>query len=349
MKLATLKNGTRDGALAIVSRDLSTCALARETPVGYATLQAALDDWAKVAPLLATVARQLDAAIGGGGKAPFPVRPFEPAMAMAPLPRAPQWADGSAYVNHVELVRKARGAEMPTSFWTDPLMYQGGSDTMLGARDDITVADEAFGIDLEGEVAVITDDVPMGIDPVGALRHIQLILLVNDVSLRNLIPGELAKGFGFFHGKPSTAFSPVAVTPDELGTAWRDGRVHLPLHAAINGVPLGRPNAGVDMTFSFGDLVAHAAKTRRLSAGTIVGSGTVSNKGRDGGPGTPVAAGGLGYTCLAEVRTVETIVSGKPVTPFLKFGDRVTIDMADASGRSIFGGIDQRIVKYAGI
>jgi fumarylacetoacetate (FAA) hydrolase len=270
---------------------------------------------------------------------------FDEARCAAPLPRAYQWADGSAYVNHVELVRRARGAEMPTSFWTEPLMYQGGSDTFLGARDAIALADEAWGIDLEGEVAVITDDVPMGASAEEAGEHICLLMLVNDVSLRNLIPAELGKGFGFFHGKPSTAFSPVAVTPDELGPAWADGKVHQPLLASINGVLLGRPNAGRDMTFSFPQLIAHAARTRRLGAGSIIGSGTVSNKG-DGGPGKPIAQGGTGYTCLAELRTVETLLEGKPRTPFLAFGDRVRIEMLDEAGRSIFGAIDQEVLRY---
>ncbi len=344
MKLATLKNGTRDGVLMIVSRDLTRCVAARDVVPDLTTMQQLLDAWAMAAPKLQPASDELNA-----GRSRAPVQVFDATAAMAPLPRAYQWCDGSAYVNHVELVRKARGAEMPGSFWTDPLMYQGGSDTMIGARDDILVADEAFGIDLEGEVAIITDDVPMSVSADVAGRHIRLIMVVNDVSLRNLIPNELAKGFGFFHGKPSTAFSPVAVTPDELGAAWKDGKVHLPLRAAINGQPLGHPDAGVDMTFSFPRLIAHAAKTRRLAAGTIVGSGTVSNKSADGGPGKPVKEGGLGYTCLAEVRTIETIVGGKPVTPFLKFGDRVTLDMKDAAGHSIFGAIDQRITKYAGI
>jgi fumarylacetoacetate (FAA) hydrolase len=245
----------------------------------------------------------------------------------------------------VELVRRARGAEMPASFWTEPLMYQGGSDTLLGPCDHIEIADDAWGIDIEGEVAVITDDVPMGISPAEASQHICLLVLVNDVSLRHLIPAELAKGFGFFHGKPSTAFSPVAVSPDELGSVWRDGKLHLPLTAAINGKPLGHPNAGVDMTFDFPRLIAHAAKTRRLGAGTIIGSGTVSNK-EDGGPAKPVDQGGVGYTCLAEVRTVETILEGKPRTPFLRFGDRVRLEMLDAAGNSIFGAIEQEVVRY---
>jgi fumarylacetoacetate (FAA) hydrolase len=349
MKLATLRNGTRDGALAIVSRDLSRAVLARDAVAGLETLQQALDDWDSYELKLQRISDELNEVVAGKRRAPFAVRDFDPTQAMAPLPRAYQWADGSAYVNHVELVRKARGAEMPPSFWTDPLMYQGGSDAFIGACDDILVADETYGIDLEGEVAVITDDVPMGIAAQDASDHIRLIMLVNDVSLRNLIPAELVKGFGFFHGKPSTAFSPVAVTPDELGSAWADSKVCGALKASINGVPLGHPDAGVDMTFSFAHLIAHAAKTRRLAAGCVIGSGTVSNKSADGGPGRPVAEGGLGYTCLAEVRTVETIVTGRATTPFLKFGDRVAIEMTDGSGQSIFGTIDQRIVKYAGV
>lgn len=348
MKLATIRNGTRDGALALVSSDLSTATLASDVVAGLHTMQQLLDAWDEWEAKVERVASELEEA-AAGGRAKFPITDFDPSLAMAPLPRAYQWADGSAYVNHVELVRKARNAEMPSSFWTDPLMYQGGSDTFLGPRDDIVVADEAYGIDLEGEIAVITGDVPMGITAEDAADTIRLVMLVNDVSLRNLIPGELAKGFGFFHGKPSTAFSPVAVTPDELGAAWRDCKVHLALDAVVNGKPLGKPNAGADMTFNFGQLIAHAAKTRRLAAGTIIGSGTVSNKSADGGPGRPVSEGGLGYTCLAEVRTVETILAGKPATPFLKFGDRVTLDMRDGDGATVFGTIDQKVVKYAGI
>jgi fumarylacetoacetate (FAA) hydrolase len=347
MKLATLRNGTRDGALAVVSRDLTRMVHARDIIVGLETLQQALDTWDEFAPKLARVADELNEIVEAGRRAPFPVQPFSTHLAMAPLPRAYQWADGSAYVNHVELVRKARGAEMPASFWTDPLMYQGGSDSMIGPTDDILVADEAFGIDLEGEIAVVTGDVPMGVSAGDAGDYIRLFLLVNDVSLRNLIPAELAKGFGFFHAKPSTAFGAVAVTPDELGRAWRDGKLHLPLEAAINDVPLGAPNAAEDMTFSFAQLIAHAAKTRPLSAGTIIGSGTVSNRGPDGGPGKPVSEGGRGYTCLAEVRTVETILTGKPLTPFLKFGDRVRLDMRDATGQTIFGAIEQTVVRAA--
>jgi fumarylacetoacetate (FAA) hydrolase len=345
MKLATMKNGTRDGVLVVVSRDLKVHVPAGDS-IGVRTLQAALDDWDHWAPKLLELAARLN---DPQQRSQLQSQAFDPAACMAPLPRAYQWADGSAYVNHVELVRKARGVEMPPSFWTDPLIYQGGSDTFIGAHDDIVVADESFGIDLEGEVAVVTGDVPMGVSAAAAGRYIRLIMAVNDVSLRNLIPNELAKGFGFFHGKPSTAFSPCAVTPEELGTAWKDSKLHRPLQAAINGVPLGHPDAGCDMTFSFAQLIAHAAKTRRLAAGTIIGSGTVSNKSADGGPGTPVAAGGLGYTCLAEVRTIETIVAGKPSTPFLKFGDRVTLDIRDATGASIFGAIDQKVVKYEGV
>ena len=345
MKLATFRNGTRDGALTVVSRDLSKAVLANSAIAGLNTLQQLLDDWETTHLAVARIYAELNEVVEGKRPAPFPIVHFDESRCAAPLPRAYQWADGSAYVNHVELVRKARGAELPASFWTDPLMYQGGSDTFLGPHDAIEVADEAWGIDLEGEVAVITDDVPMGAGAEEAAAHIRLIMLVNDVSLRNLIPGELIKGFGFFHGKPSTAFSPVTVTPDELGTAWRDGRVHLPLLASINGKLLGRPDAGQDMTFSFPALLAHATKTRRLGAGTIVGSGTISNR-LEGGPGKLIEAGGVGYSCLAELRSLETILDGEPKTPFLKFGDRVRIEMLDTAGRSVFGAIDQAVVRY---
>ncbi|MSQ92202.1 MAG: FAA hydrolase family protein [Gammaproteobacteria bacterium] len=326
MKLATLADGSRDGRLLVVSRDLSRAAYA----AGIApTLQAALDDWKRAAPGLVTLARALEA----GRTESFA---FDPARALSPLPRAHHWVDGSAYVNHVELVRKARGATMPESFWTDPLVYQGGSDDLLPPMGDAVFASEDWGIDLEGEVAVITDDVPMGTDAQAARTHIILLMLVNDWSLRNLIPDELAKGFGFYQSKPATAFSPVAVTPDELGKAWDGAKVQLPLVVHLNDALLGRPNAGKDMTFDFGQLIAHATKTRKLGAGSIVGSGTVSNRDRS-----------LGSTCLAERRMLETIEQGRPVTPFLSFGDRVRVEMFDAAGHSIFGAIDQRVVKAA--
>jgi fumarylacetoacetate (FAA) hydrolase len=335
MKLATLKNGTRDGRLVVVSRDLT-----RYTDASFlvATMQAALDDWRRISPHLASLAESLE--VGS-----VPSERFHEHEAMSPLPRAYQWADGSAYVNHVELVRKARGAEMPPSFWTDPLMYQGGSDAFFGPRDPIVLADEAYGIDMEAEVAVIVDDVPMAAAKEEAGAAIRLVMLVNDVSLRNLIPAELAKGFGFFQGKPSTAFSPVAATPDELGDAWDGSGMNLPLMVDLNGKPFGRANAGVDMTFDFPALIAHAAKTRPLSAGTIVGSGTVSNK-QGGGPGKPVSEGGAGYSCIAEIRTIETIQKGSPSTPFMRFGDQVRIEMKDKGGRSIFGAIEQVVEKY---
>jgi fumarylacetoacetate (FAA) hydrolase len=332
MKLASLKHG-RDGRLVVVSTNLKRYLPADDVA---ATLQSALDSWTSVRPGLQDLAARLDAGEGS---------PFDEAACASPLPRAYQWADGSAYVNHVELVRKARGAEMPATFWTDPLIYQGGSDAFIGPRENIPVGDEAWGIDFEAEIVVVTDDVPMGVSATEAIKHIQLLMLVNDVSLRNLIPGELAKGFGFFQSKPSSAFSPVAVTPDELGDAWMDGKVHLPLLSTLNGQPFGRPNAGVDMTFDFGQLVAHAARTRPLGAGALIGSGTVSNK-LDGGPGKPISEGGVGYSCIAEIRTIETINAGKPATPFMGFGDRIRIEMHDTQGASIFGAIDQVVEKY---
>jgi fumarylacetoacetate (FAA) hydrolase len=324
MKLASLTGG-RDGRLALVSRDLSRAAFATDVAP---TLQAALDDWRHAKPALAALAAELEA-----GRAKSIA--FDADEALSPLPRAYHWVDGSAYVNHVELVRKARGATMPESFWTDPLVYQGGSDDFLPPTADAPFASEDWGIDLEGEIAVVTDDVPMGANADDARGHIQLVMLANDWSLRNLIPAELAKGFGFYQSKPATAFSPVAVTPDELGEAWREARVHLPLVVHLNGGPFGHPNAGVDMTFDFGQLIAHAAKTRRLGAGTIVGSGTVSNRDRSSGS-----------TCLAERRMLETLEQGKPMTSFLSFGDRVRIEMFDAAGRSIFGAIDQRVARF---
>jgi len=335
VKLAALKGG-RDGNLVIVSRDLTRFVSAASIAP---TLQAALDDWANTAPQLEALAAELEDGSSGD--------PFDQSACASPLPRAYQWADGSAYVNHVELVRKARGAEMPDSFWTDPLMYQGGSDSFLAPRDDIPMADEAWGIDFEAEVAVITDDVPMGVTAADAGKYIRLIMIVNDVSLRGLIPGELGKGFGFFQSKPSSAFSPTAVTPDELGSAWRDNKVHLPLQSTLNDELFGKPEAGIDMTFDFGQLVAHAAKSRPLGAGTIIGSGTVSNK-LDGGPGKAVSEGGVGYSCIAEQRTIETIQNGSPTTSFMQFGDRIRIEMNNDNGESIFGAIDQTVVRYAG-
>jgi fumarylacetoacetate (FAA) hydrolase len=333
MKLGSMKQG-RDGRLVVVSDDLAWCADAGHLAP---TLQAALDDWERIEPQLRLLATDLEHGV-------IPRDRFHERQAEAPLPRAYQWADGSAYVNHVELVRKARGVEMPESFWTDPLMYQGASDEMLAPRDPIPLADEAWGCDLEAEIVVVTDDVPRGVSREQALEHIKLIGLVNDVSLRNLIPAELAKGFGFVQSKPASALSPVLVTPDSLGDSWADGKLSGVLRVDLNGQPFGRADAGVDMTFDFGTLVAHLAKTRNLGGGTIVGSGTVSNRDSDGGPGKPVGRGGLGYSCLAEVRTVETILDGKPATPFLKAGDRVRIWMEDSSGHSIFGAIEQDVV-----
>jgi fumarylacetoacetate (FAA) hydrolase len=327
MKLASLKSG-RDGRLCVVSRDLTK---AVEVPQIAATLQAAIENWSHVAAALDEVSRALNA---GDAASAFEV---DPADLAAPLPRAYQWADGSAYVNHVELVRKARGAVMPDAFWTDPLMYQGGSDGFIGPTDDIVAADTDWGIDFEAEVAVITDDVPMATSGEGASAHIKLLMLVNDVSLRNLIPGELAKGFGFFHGKPATAFSPVAVTPDELGTAWDGHKVNLPLVSTLNGEQFGAPDAGVDMTFDFPALIAHAAKSRELGAGTVIGSGTVSNLDRS-----------RGSSCIAEVRMLETIDDGAAKTPFMQFGDRIRIEMFDGQGQSLFGAIDQKVVEFQG-
>ena len=334
MKLATLDNGTRDGMLVVVSKDLTRCCAA-----GYIapTLQFALDNWERVAPELEVLARDVD-------HETVPCERFHERQAHSPLPRAYQWADGSAYINHVELVRRARGAEFPASFYTDPLMYQGGSDAFLPPRASIPLGDPAWGCDMEGEIACITDDVPMGVSVEDAAGHIKLLMLVNDVSLRGLIPAELEKGFGFFQSKPASAFSPVAVTPDELGEAWADSLIHLPLMVDLNGQPFGRANAGVDATFNLAQLVAHAAKTRNLSAGTIIGTGTVSNKGADGGPGQPVAKGGAGYSCIAEIRMIETIADGAPKTPFMQAGDTVRIEMRDAHNHSIFGAIEQQVV-----
>ena len=321
MKLASYRDGSRDGQLIVVSRDLRTAHFATEIAP---TLQRALDDWNFIAPQLQDL---YDALNAGRATRPFE---FSAGQCAAPLPRAFQWADGSAYVNHVELVRKARNAEMPETFWTDPLMYQGGSDDFLGPADDIVCGAEAFGIDFEGEVAVITGDVAMGATPAEAADAIRLIMLANDVSLRNLIPNELAKGFGFFQSKPATAFSPVAITPDELGAAWRDGMVHLPLTVTWNGKVVGRPHAGTDMVFSFPRLIAHICKTRNCRAGSIVGSGTISNKDAS-----------VGYACIAEKRCLEVIADGSATTEFMKFGDTIRIEMFDEAGASLFGAIDQ--------
>ena len=326
MKLASLKTGGRDGTLIVVSKDLRRAVAVADIA---ATLQAALDEWAATEPKLLAVYAALNQ-----GKA-ADAFDFDPAAAAAPLPRSYHWADGSAYITHVELVRKARGAELPESFRTDPLMYMGASDAFIGPCDDILLESEEWGIDFESEVVIFTDDVPAGVKPDAAGRHIKLFALVNDVSLRNLIPAELGKQFGFYQSKPWTSFTPVAVTPDELGDAWDGQKVHLRLHSTMNGDKLGAPDAGVDMTFSFPELIAHAAKTRSLMAGTVIGSGTVANTG-----------GKDGSSCLAEIRCLETIADGKPRTPFMRFGDRIEIEMTDKAGHSIFGKIDQRVKKY---
>ena len=333
MKLASLKQG-RDGKLVVVSNDLAWCADASHIAP---TLQAALDDWDRVEGDLRNLATDLE-------HETIPMMRFHERQAAAPLPRAYQWADGSAYVNHVALVRQARGAELPESFWQDPLMYQGGSDGFLGPRDAIPLKDESWGADLEAEVVVVTGDVPLGASREEALAAVRLVGLTNDVSLRNLIPGELAKGFGFFQSKPASAFSPVFVTPDALGDWWQEGKLHRTLMVDLNGTPFGRVDAGEDMTFDFGTLIAHAAKTRALGAGTIIGSGTVSNRDEGGGPGKPIGEGGKGYCCLAEVRTVETILRGSAETPFLKAGDTIRIWAEDDKHHPIFGTIEQTVV-----
>ncbi len=326
MKLASIDNQTRDGQLVVVSKDLTK---AVAVPSIAITMQAALDNWKINEGLLNEVYQSLNS---GNEQAAFD---FNSVKVLAPIPRAYHWADGSAYVTHVELVRKARNAELPESFWTDPLMYMGASDAFIGANDDIEIASEEWGIDFESEVAVITDDVPPGVSAEQALEHIKLITILNDVSLRNLIPAELGKQFGFYQSKPWTAFAPVVVTPDELGDSWKDGKLHLPLYSTLNGTLIGSPNAGIDMTFNFGQLVAHAAKTRSLMTGTVIGSGTVANQGSP-----------TGSSCLAEVRCLETIKDGKPSTPFMKFGDRIEIEMKDNDGKSIFGRINQVVKEY---
>jgi len=338
VKLASLNDGTRDGRLVVVTRDLAHCTDARRIAP---TLQAALDDWERAGPQLAALSRDLALEAA-------PSERFRERDALSPLPRAHSWTDGSAYVNHVELTRRARGAALPESFWETPLMYQGGSDCFLAPRAPISLADEAWGIDMEGEIAVVTGPVAMGASAEAAGAAILLVMLVNDVSLRGLASAELAKGFGFLQSKPQTAFSPVAVTPDELGAAWRGFRVHRPLHVDLNGAPQGRAEAGNDMVFDFAQLVAHAARTRPLGPGSIIGGGTVSNRAPDGGPGAPISEGGRGYSCLAELRVVETLLHGAARTPFLRFGDRVRIEMNDVADRSIFGAIDQKVEKYEG-
>ncbi|AVI64447.1 fumarylacetoacetate hydrolase family protein [Shewanella oncorhynchi] len=326
MKLASYNNGRRDGQLMLVSRDLTKTVA---VPAIAHTMQQLLDGWDLLRPQLQELYDALNEGMLDNAQA------FDEAKCLSPLPRAYQWADGSAYVNHVELVRKARGAEMPETFWTDPLFYQGGSDSFIAPKADIPLASEDWGIDFESEIAVITDDVPMGVSTDNAAKHIKLLMLVNDVSLRNLIPGELAKGFGFFQSKPSSSFSPVAVTPDELGVRWEDSKVHLPLITYLNGELFGRPNAGVDMTFNFSQLVSHVAKTRPLGAGAIIGSGTISNYDRS-----------AGSSCLAEKRMLEVIAEGKATTPFMRFGDTVRIEMLDDNDVTIFGSIDQKVVEY---
>jgi fumarylacetoacetate (FAA) hydrolase len=333
VKLASLPQG-RDGRLVVVSDDLAWYADADHIAP---TLQALLDRWDRLAPEVEALSVEL-------AHAAIPRKRFHEREVAAPLPRAYQWVDGSAYVNHVELVRKARGAELPESFWTDPLMYQGGSDDLRGARDPIALADEAWGCDCEAEIVVVTDDVPQGVSAEDALGRVRLVGLVNDVSLRNLIPAELAKGFGFVQSKPASHFSPVFVTPDALGEAWRGGRLNLPLMVDLNGQPFGRAEAGEECTFDFGTLIAHLAKTRRVGAGSIIGSGTVSNRDPDGSPGRPVSEGGRGYSCIAEQRMVETIATGTATTPFLKYGDCVRIEMRDARGKSLFGAIENEVV-----
>lgn len=326
MKLASIDNKTRDGQLVVVNKDLTKAINATEIAT---TMQAAIDNWTVTAPKLKSVYDDLNA------NKLTNTFDFSAVRILAPLPRAYHWADGSAYVTHVELVRKARNAELPESFWTDPLMYMGASDAFIGPNDDIEIEDEAWGIDFESEVAIITDDVPAGTNSKDALNHIKLITIINDVSLRNLIPNELSKQFGFYQSKPWTSFAPVVVTPDELVGDWKDGKLHLPLNSTLNGTLIGSPNAGIDMVFDFGQLIAHAAKTRSLMAGTVIGSGTVANQGSPNGS-----------SCLAEVRCLEIIKDGKASTPFMRFGDRIEVEMNDKNGKSIFGKINQVVKEY---
>lgn len=328
MKLATQRDGSRDGRLLVVRRD---GAIAMAVPAIATTMQRALDGWSTCAPQLQAVSDALNVSLAGAG-VPEGAFALDLATLASPLPRAYAWIDGSAYVNHVVLVRKARNAEPPATLYSDPLVYQGGSDAFLGPRDDIPLQDEAFGCDLEAEICVVTDDVPQAVGRADALQYVRLLMLCNDVTLRNLIPPELAKGFGFFQSKPSSAFSPFALTPDELGTYWLGGRVHLPLRSWVNDVRLGDPESGPEMHFSFADLIAHAARTRPLCAGTIIGSGTVSNSDR-----------ARGSSCLAEVRMIEQIDNGEMVTPFLRVGDRIRISMRTPDDHDLFGSIEQTV------
>ncbi len=333
MKLASLKSG-RDGRLVVVSKDLSRAVDASHIAP---TLQAALDEWEMLSPQLKELSDKLNRGVGEGFA-------FDQTRVGSPLPRTFQFADGAAYLNHLALARMARGAELPKSFWHDPVLQQAGSDNLVGPRDPIEVLrDEGWGVDFEAEVGVILDDTPSGITADEARQQIKLLVLINDVSLRTLASGEIAKGGGFYQSKPGAAFSPCAVTPDELGIAWDGGRVHLPLYSKLNGLVFGKPNAGADMVFDFPTLIAHGAKTRNLCAGSVIGSGPVSNVGANRQAAEPVADGGVGYSCIAELRMIETIETGKPITPFLSYGDRIEIEMLDAAGRSIFGRIDQRV------
>ncbi|MDN3643161.1 fumarylacetoacetate hydrolase family protein [Lutimonas halocynthiae] len=326
MKLASIDNKTRDGQLVVVNKELTR---AVKVPEIAETMQTAIDNWVETESKLQSVYEDLNTNKLSN------TFDFSSVRVLAPIPRAYHWADGSAYVTHVELVRKARNAELPESFWTDPLMYMGASDAFIGANDDIEIENEDWGIDFESEVAVITDDVPAGINSKDALNHIKLITIINDVSLRNLIPNELSKQFGFYQSKPWTTFAPVVVTPDELDGSWNDGKLHLPLNSTLNGRLIGSPNAGIDMTFDFGQLVAHASKTRSLMAGTVIGSGTVANQGSPNGS-----------SCLAEVRCLEIVNNGKATTPFMSFGDRIEVEMKDKSGKSVFGKINQVVKEY---
>ena len=325
MKLGSISDNSRDGCPVLVDRGLRYMIPVNNVINNW---QLAIENWSVVSPKLEKIYEKLDKGLAEGAS------PYDRSKLSAPFPRAYQWLDGSAYVTHVELLRKARGVELPANFWLDPLMYQGGSDHFLGPCEPIKIKDIDWGVDFEGELAVVVDDVPLGISENKAAQHIKLIMLVNDISLRNLIPDELNKGFGFVHGKPPSAFGPLAITPDTIGQSWKDGKVHLPLLIKLNGKKVGFANAGVDMTFSFPELVAHAAKTRRLRAGTIIGSGTISNSDQQ-----------HGYSCIAEIRMIEIINEGAPHTPFLQYGDKITMEMLASDGQSIFGSLEQTVEK----